>query len=265
MPNEILRQYPLEPLVRREFLKRASLATLLWGASPGASFAQTAATGSLLIQGGLIVTSERQFLADIRARAGKIEQIDSNLTPLSSGEEQVVDARGMLVLPGGIDPHTHLPGSIEDLASGSETALAGGITTIGVMTFPRTGENVTEAVSRVSSLIAQQAMADILIQPGLREFADDAPRQLADLYAAGHTSVKIQMQRPSFDQRGMDFLNLIRSAGEAGAITLIHCEDHPIVTDTTDALMAAGRTSARYWGESRPVLAEVISVQRASL
>jgi len=106
-------------------------------------------------------------------------------------------------------------------------------------------------------------MADVLIQPGLREFDDDAPRQLAALYAAGHTSVKIQMQRPSFDQRGMDFLNLIRSAGEAGAITLIHCEDHPIVTDTTDALMAAGKTSARYWGESRPVLAELISVQRA--
>ncbi len=263
MTNEILRQYPLEPIVRREFLKRASLATLVWGASPRVSFAQTAATGSLLIQGGLIVTSERQFLADIRARAGKIEQIAPDLTPLSSGEEQVVDARGMLVLPGGIDPHTHLPGSVEDLASGTATALAGGITTIGAMTFPRTGENVTQAVSRVSSLIAQQAMADVLIQPGLREFDDDAPRQLAALYAAGHTSVKIQMQRPSFDQRGMDFLNLIRSAGEAGAITLIHCEDHPIVTDTTDALMAAGKISARYWGESRPVLAELVSVQRA--
>jgi len=165
MSNEILRQYPLEPIVRREFLKRASLATLVWGASPGASFAQTATTGSLLIQGGLIVTSERQFLADIRARAGKIEQIAPDLTPLSSGEEQVVDARGMLVLPGGIDPHTHLPGSVEGLASGTATALAGGITTIGAMTFPRTGENVTEAVSRVSSLIAQQAMADVLIQP----------------------------------------------------------------------------------------------------
>ncbi len=100
MPNEILRQYPLEPMVRREFLKRASLATLAWGASPSrAAWAQGAATGSLLIQGGLIVTAERQFLADIRARAGKIEQIATNLTPLSSGEERVVDARGMLFLP----------------------------------------------------------------------------------------------------------------------------------------------------------------------
>ncbi len=264
MSNEILRQYPLEPIVRREFLKRASLATLAWGASPSrAAWAQGAATGSLLIQGGLIVTSERQFLADIRARAGKIEQIASSLTPLSSGEEQVVDARGMLVLPGGIDPHTHLPGSVEDLASGSETALAGGITTIGAMTFPRRGETVADAVSRISSLIAQQAMADIMVQPGLLEFADSAPRHLADLFAAGHTSMKVLMMFPDFDQRGMDYLNLIRSAGEAGAITLIHCEDHPIVTDTTDALMAAGRTSARYWAESRPVLAEVISVQRA--
>ncbi len=106
MNHEILRQYPLEPLVRREFLKRASLATLLLGTSSRAAFAQTVAAGSLLIQGGLIVTSERQYLADVRSRAGKIEQIGPNLAPLSSGEEQVVDARGMLVLPGGIrSPH----------------------------------------------------------------------------------------------------------------------------------------------------------------
>ncbi len=85
MSNEILRQYPLEPIVRREFLKRASLATLAWGASPSrAALAQTAAPGSLLIQGGLIVTSERQFLGDIRTRAGKIEQISSDLAPKRS-------------------------------------------------------------------------------------------------------------------------------------------------------------------------------------
>ena len=67
MTNEILRQYPLEPIVRREFLKRASLATLVWGASPRVSFAQTAATGSLLIQGGLIVTSDRQMGVRVNA------------------------------------------------------------------------------------------------------------------------------------------------------------------------------------------------------
>ncbi len=100
MTHEVLRQYPLAPIVRREFLKRASLATLLWGANPRAALAQAGAPGSLLIQGGLIVTSERQFLGDIRTRAGKIQQVGSNLAPLSSGEEQVVDARGMLVLPG---------------------------------------------------------------------------------------------------------------------------------------------------------------------
>ncbi len=262
MQNETLRKYPLAPTVRREFLKKASMTALLLGYSPQSVLAQAEPT-SLLVRGGLIVTAERQFSADIRARGGKIEQIGANLPPLSSGRERVVEAGGLLVLPGGIDPHTHLPGGADDFTSGSATALAGGITTIGNMTFPRTGEDVVAAVNRVSSLVEEQAMVDVMLHPGLRAFADYAPRQLADQFAAGHTSMKVQTHRPSFDQQALDFLNLIRSAGQAGALTMIHCEDYAIVNETTDALMAAGRTSARYWGQSRPVLAEVVSVQRA--
>ena len=142
MPNEILQNYPLAPIVRREFLKKASAAALLWSATPRTAFAQAAGPESLLIRGGLIVTAERQFFADIRARGGKIAQIGASLPPLSSGQEQVMDASGLLVLPGAIDPHVHLPGSVEDFESGSETALAGGITTFGNMTFPRMGETV---------------------------------------------------------------------------------------------------------------------------
>ena len=262
MPNETLRKYPLAPTVRREFLKKASMTALLLGYRPQSVLAQEEPT-SLLIRGGLIVTADRQFPADIRVRGGKIDQIRPNLPPLPSGTERVVEASGMLVLPGGIDPHTHLPGGADDLTSGSATALAGGITTIGTMTFPRTGEDVVAAVNRVSSLVEEQAMVDVMLQPGLRAFADSAPRQLADQFAAGHTSMKVQMHRPSFDQKALEFLNLIRSAGEAGALTLIHCEDYAIVNQATDALMAAGRTSALYWGQSRPVLAEAVSVQRA--
>ena len=263
MTNEILEKYPLAPMVRREFLKKASVAALAWSAASHTAFAQNSGPDSLLIRGGLIVTAERQFFADIRARGGKIAQIGASLPPLSSGQERVVDASGLLVLPGGIDPHVHLPGSVEDFESGSETALAGGITTFGNMTFPRTGETVNDAVVRVSSLIAQQAKLDIFLHPGLRGYSEDAPAQLAAQYAAGHTSMKVQMSRAGYDEKVPEFLKLIESAGKAGALSLIHCEDYPIVADTTQALMAAGKTSARYWAESRPVLAEVVSVQRA--
>ena len=61
MPNEILQNYPLAPIVRREFLKKASAAALLWSATPRTAFAQAAGPESLLIRGGLIVTAERQF------------------------------------------------------------------------------------------------------------------------------------------------------------------------------------------------------------
>ena len=81
MPNEILQNYPLAPIVRREFLKKASAAALLWSATPRTAFAQAAGPESLLIRGGLIVTAERQFFADIRARGGKIAQIGAMIRP----------------------------------------------------------------------------------------------------------------------------------------------------------------------------------------
>jgi hypothetical protein len=75
MPNEILQKYPLAPMVRREFLKKASVAALAWSAASHTAFAQNSGPDSLLIRGGLIVTTEGQFFADIRARGGKVAQI----------------------------------------------------------------------------------------------------------------------------------------------------------------------------------------------
>jgi dihydropyrimidinase len=261
MPNEKLESYPLSPMVRREFLKRASMTGLILGIAPQTTFGQTDSQ-SLLVRGGLIVTSTRQYLADVRVGGGKITEIGPNLAAGRSGEEQVIDARGMLVLPGGIDPHVHLPGSVEDILSGSETALAGGITTFGTMTFPRSGQTVVDAVERIVNLIPEQAIVDVFLHPGLRDFAEGDKDRLLDIYADGHTSVKLQTVRPGWDLNAPEMLDLVRASGQAGAMSLIHCEDYPIVAAATDALMAAGKTSARYWAEARPVLAEVVAVQR---
>jgi dihydropyrimidinase len=85
---------------------------------------------------------------------------------------------------------------------------------------------------------------------------------LAQLIADGHTSVKIVMSGAGFDRQGRDFLRVIRTAGKNGALSLIHCEDSSIITDATDALIAEGKSSARYLAESRPVLSEVVAVER---
>src|SRR5207247_9046564 len=94
------------------------------------------APSELIIRNGLVVTADARLETDVRIRNGTIAEIGRNLAPAAGARE--IDARGMLVLPGGVDPHSHLsaevppdltPGSIvEDYTSGSAAALAGGVT-----------------------------------------------------------------------------------------------------------------------------------------
>src|SRR5713226_7088939 len=104
----------------------------------------------LVIRSGQIVTANQAAQADLGVADGRVAQI--------GGEMQAVrelDARGKLLLPGAIDAHVHLtnPGNmdirwVDDFTSGSAAALAGGVTTIGNITFPRDGETPTAALQR---------------------------------------------------------------------------------------------------------------------
>src|SRR5947207_15394686 len=105
----------------------------------------------LIIRNGLVVTADARLETDVRIRNGTIAEIGRNLAPAAGARE--IDARGMLVLPGGVDPHSHLAGEIpadlppggivENYTSGSAAALAGGITTITNFVSRQANENVT--------------------------------------------------------------------------------------------------------------------------
>jgi len=79
----------------------------------------------------------------------------------------------------------------------------------------------------------------------------------------GHNSVKFFMSTPTFDAQSADYLELVRRAGQHDLITLIHCEDYPLIQDATRQLVAAGKSSLRFYAESRPVVSEVVATQRA--
>src|SRR5688500_6279013 len=104
----------------------------------------------LVIRGGTVVTAGERFQADIGVRGETIVQLGGELT----GAHEI-DARGKLVLPGLIDAHVHLttaepaPDGVQwadDFESGSRAALAGGVTTVGNMTFLRAGESMLEGI-----------------------------------------------------------------------------------------------------------------------
>lgn len=225
----------------------------------------------LLIRGGSIVTVDRQFRGDIRIQGDTVAEIGRELSPTGK-EEREIQAQGLLVLPGGIDPHVHLtlPPEIpavhrwvDDLDSGSRAALAGGITTIGNISFPRRGETPLATIRRETRYVEEQAIADVILHPTLMPPLDQAIREFPQLVAEGCTTIKIFMPMPEFDAHPEAYLAALKAAGELGMLTMIHCEDQATLATATHALLAQGRGSLQYYAQSRPVTAEVVATQRA--
>jgi len=222
----------------------------------------------LIIRGGQLVTASTVAHADIGIHDGVIAQIGGELV----GREEI-DATGLLVLPGGIDAHVHLsmspddadeqPRWVDDFTSGSAAALAGGITTIGNMTFPASGETPLAALERESALAGQQAIADFFLHPVLLETTPAVLDEIPYLRDVGCNSIKIFTVFPGFDAQVRGFVEAIRRAGKNGLISLIHCEDDALIADATAHLTELGQTSLRYYPASRPVVAEVVATQRA--
>lgn len=221
----------------------------------------------LAVRGGEIVTMDAVLYGDIGITDGRVVQVGGRILAA-----QELDARGKLILPGGIDPHVHLtlaPGDtaephwVDDFTSGSAAALAGGITTVGNMTFLAPGEMPGAGLRRDGQLARQQTITDVFLHPVLTEITPAVLDAIPGLPALGCTSIKFFMAFPWFDSQVQGYLEATRRAGANGLLTLIHCEDYSLISAATTALVAAGMSSLRSYAESRPVIAEVVATQRA--
>lgn len=221
----------------------------------------------LVVQGGTVVTADGETEADIGVSGGKIAGLGAGLR---GGE--AIDASGLFVLPGGVDPHVHLsapqppgaPSWCDTFWSGTRAAAAGGITTVGNMTFPWPGESLLQAIERDAAEAARDAIVDVALHPVLTDPEAQPLSDLAVLAEQGHTSLKYFMSFGGFKTAPERYLEAMRAAREAGMVTLIHCEDAALLEDALRALVAAGRTAPRHYPASRPVTAEVAGTARAA-
>ncbi len=184
-----------------------------------------------------------------------------------------IDASGAFVLPGGVDMHVHLslssspeqsaPAWIDDFCSGSRAAIAGGVTTVGNMTFPWQGQSLAEAIARDLAAAASAAAVDYVLHPVLLSPTPESLAELPGLAADGHRSLKLFMMMPEFEARIDQAISAIQIAGRSGMLTLLHCEDGALVRFAGSALLAQDRGSLADWGLSRPESAERAAVERA--
>ena len=241
-------------------------------------FGNAQAAPELIIRRASIVNADGRTEGDIRIRGEKIAEIGRNLAAGSGARG--IDAAGLIVLPGGIDPHVH-PG--QNFTTESAAALAGGVTTMSTMISagqagggggrgaaaagaspppnPLANEDLAGAILRTDEKIKKEAMADFILHLMIND-PEKRMDQLEGLLKTGQTSIKIFMNRPQFVAQERAYIALIRKAGELGVLPLIHCEDDTLINDIGQKFIAQGKGDIRYVPEARPVLTEEVATQR---
>ncbi|HXU03437.1 MAG TPA: amidohydrolase family protein, partial [Polyangia bacterium] len=159
----------------------------------------------LVLRGGTVVTVEGQRAADVGIRDGRVAVIrdradNTDGSPLAAARE--IDATGRLLLPGGVDPHVHLhtegvdPGEptwVDDYTSGSQAALAGGITSVGNMSYVLPWETIAARVRAEETLVARQAIADVFFHTVIITPSPAIVEEVGGAVRGGQSSMKVFM------------------------------------------------------------------------
>ncbi len=225
--------------------------------------------GNLLVRGGTVVSPDGERRTDVRCRQGRIVEVGPDLQPRN---ERVVDASGALVFPGVVDAHLHfslvsgLHRTADDFASGSASALAGGVTTFIDFAHQRAGEGLGEAVDhRLQEAAASRA--DYSLHIIVTDLTDGRLHELPVLTRRGFTSAKVYTtyRTAGFFCDDYTILRLMDAAAAAGWVVMIHCENDAIVEGARSSFVQKGNVDFRHHGASRPSIAEVEAVQRIIL
>jgi len=219
----------------------------------------------LIVQGGTVATTSGIGAADIGIKDGRIAALGFGLGEAA----RVIDATGRLVLPGGVDSHTHLSqasrdGSIcaDDFASGTASAAAGGTTTVIPHVRQAPGESLAAATSAYAEH-ASQARIDYAFHLIVTDPSDAViEAELPALIAAGHHSVKIFMTYAGTGIGDSQIVKVMRATKKLGALLCVHAENDAMIQSRIAELLAAGKTAPKYHAEARPIVVEREAVQR---
>ncbi|HEY0492289.1 MAG TPA: dihydropyrimidinase [Candidatus Dormibacteraeota bacterium] len=221
----------------------------------------------MLVKGGTVVRASGAEKADVLISNDRIAAVAPDL---EAQAEVVIDAAGMLVLPGVVDPHTHFEldtGSdktLDDFASASESAAAGGVTTFLDFAPQQRGERFQVTLERRLKRIEGRSLIDYGIHLNITDLVPGWESDLKSLVAAGVSSAKVYTtyRETPFYVDDWTWYRLMERSGGAGLLVQVHAENDAIVEGKTRALLTAGKTSFAYHGEARPAIAEAEAVAR---
>ncbi|NOZ06405.1 MAG: dihydropyrimidinase [Chloroflexi bacterium] len=221
----------------------------------------------MLIRNATVVTAGDVVPADVLVRDGTVAEIGR---ALPSEGRQVIDGTGKLLMPGGIDVHTHLDmplgdtASTDDFETGHIAAACGGTTTHIDFATQEKGRTLAQALENWHLRAQGKACIDYGFHIAVTDWNDAVAASLPELIQEGVTSLKLYMAykgRLMVDDAAI--LRALQIAAKVGLLVMIHAENGDIIDLLTAQLLAAGHTAPRYHAQSRPAIAEAEATYRA--
>jgi dihydropyrimidinase len=223
-----------------------------------------------LIKNGQVVTAVDSYLADILIDGPSIALIGKDLGSIIGAPDKVIDATGKLVIPGGIDPHTHMDlpfgGTFasDDFESGTRAAAFGGTTTIIDFAVQYRGQSLNEALDAWFAKAEGKAVTDYGFHLIVTDLPDNRLPELKQLIKQGISSFKLFMAYPGvFLVDDGTIFKAMTAAGEDGGLICMHAENGVVIDVLVKRAIAEGRTAPRYHALTRPTRAEAEGVHRA--
>jgi dihydropyrimidinase len=222
---------------------------------------------SILIKNAEIVTASDRYTGDVFIDGERIATIG---TSLSMQADHVIDASGKLLLPGGIDVHTHLDmpfggtTSADDFESGTIAAAFGGTTTIVDFAIQYRGQTLHHAWETWMRKADGKAAIDYGFHMIITDLTDQVEREMDALVRQGVTSFKLFMAYPGvFMLDDASIFRALLRTGQNGGTICMHAENGGVIDVLVKRALADGKTAPKYHALTRPARAEAEATHRA--
>lgn len=219
----------------------------------------------LIIQGGTVVGEDELHLADVRIEGEHIADVGAHLP---TGGAEVISAKGLYVLPGLIDAHTHLgwPGAADDFATGSAAAACGGVTTLVEYAIQYHTQSLSEALCAWHER-ASMSCVDFSFHLAISDWNDRTKIELSPVMEKGVTSFKLWLTSRHSGGLGVDdgvVYEVMDALSDLGGLLGLHCENDAIIGRLALRAKSKGLNGPTGHAMSRPPVVEAEAIRRAA-